>query len=267
MPGYENPQLTVKVNGREINDADVHFGENTGKLDDGGNPSYTYEQYQYRFNIPDDLEMCIRDRDGTVKLSGATFEIYARDGEGWSEEPVETLTITDADAGAVSGFLSADADGTEYKIVETQAPNGYTLDGSLSELEQVVTVYPYHTPDAAAGENSVNCFVFANVETDSITGLGGTIHKQIREAGDGDDETEFTDETVTASESLLVSGYTVEFKLDGYGDGNNEKPVRNLTVTDNDITLQWREQVNDGSTAVSYTHLDVYKRQMQLQEH
>lgn len=192
--------------------------------------------------------------DGTVKLSGATFEIYARDGEGWSEEPVETLTITDADAGAVSGFLSADADGTEYKIVETQAPNGYTLDGSLSELEQVVTVYPYHTPDAAAGENSVNCFVFANVETDSITGLGGTIHKQIREAGDGDDETEFTDETVTASESLLVSGYTVEFKLDGYGDGNNEKPVRNLTVTDNDITLQWLEQVNDGST--EYRNLD-----------
>ncbi len=192
--------------------------------------------------------------DGTVKLSGATFEIYAKDGEGWSEEPVETLTITDANTGAVSGFLSADDEGTEYKIVETQAPNGYTLDDSLSELEQVVTVYPYHTPDAEAGEDSVNCFVFANVETDSITGLGGTIQKQIREAGDGDDETEFTDETVTASESLLVSGYTVEFKLDGYGDGNNEKPVRNLTVTDNDITLQWLEQVNDGST--EYRNLD-----------
>jgi uncharacterized surface anchored protein/protocatechuate 3,4-dioxygenase beta subunit len=187
-------------------------------------------------------------KDGSVMLSGAEFEIYAKDGSGWSDEPVEKLTITDAEKGAVSGFLPADENGTEYKIVETKAPGGYTLDESLSELEQVVTVYPYHTP-AAAEDAKKNCFVFANAKDDSMAGMNGQIHKQIREAGDGDDETEFTEDTVTADESLLISDYTVEFKLDGYADGSNEKPIHDLTVTDNDIRLQWLEQVNSGSTA------------------
>jgi uncharacterized surface anchored protein/protocatechuate 3,4-dioxygenase beta subunit len=188
--------------------------------------------------------------DGTQFLSGAQFEIYAKDGDDWSEDPYfdEPLTITDAANGVVSGFLPADEDGTQYKIVEIKAPDGYTLDESQSELEQEVTVYPYHTP--SSDKDGTNCFVFANAKDDSIVGMDGGIHKQIREAGDGDDETTFTDNTVTAGESLLVSDYTLEYKLDGYAvDGSNEKPIHDLTVIDNDIRLQWLEQINSGSTA------------------
>lgn len=53
-PGYEKPQLTVKVNGQASSE-DMHFGENIGKLHDGRDPSYTQEQYQYRFDLPNGL--------------------------------------------------------------------------------------------------------------------------------------------------------------------------------------------------------------------
>ena len=84
--------------------------------------------------------------DGAQKLSGAEFKIFAQEGTGWSAVPLQTLTITDATNGVVSDFLKAEITGTKYKIVETHAPEGYTLDGEMVELEQIVTVYPYHEP-------------------------------------------------------------------------------------------------------------------------
>ena len=194
---------------------------------------------------------------GVVKLAGAVFEIYAQDSsqpDGWGTEPVQTLTITDDMKGVVSDFLPAAESGTPYKIVEVKAPDGYTLDSGLSETEQIVTVYPYHNPVETANV-SHNCFSFKNRTDDSLTGLKGDIHKQIRETGDGDDETSFTDSTVTANESLLLSAYTLEFKLDGYAGGTNDKAVKNLTVTDNNIGLQYVEKVNDG--AESYKDMTV----------
>lgn len=183
------------------------------------------------------------------KLAGAEFAIYSwNDEQGdWNTAPVQTLTITNANEGVVSGFLPAQKDGTQYKIVETKAPEDYTLDGELSDLEQVVTVYPEHDPDNAL-TGGKNCFVFANRTQDSVKGMNGDIHKQIREAGNSDDETGFKDETVTANESLLISDYTLEYKLDGYGDGSNEKPIEDLTVTDNNIVLYSAKQLNDGTS-------------------
>lgn len=55
LPGYENPQLTVKANGIEVDVANVHFGPNEGLLYDGRTPSFTQDQYQYRFDIPNYL--------------------------------------------------------------------------------------------------------------------------------------------------------------------------------------------------------------------
>lgn len=197
------------------------------------------------------LRILKTNEDGTNKLTGAEFKIYAKDAsqaDGWNREPLQTLTITNASEGVVSDFLPAEAGGTEYKIVETRAPEDYTLDSDLSVTERVVTVYPFHTP-AEAEDDTQNCLVFANKKDDSITGLGGQIHKQIREARADDDETTFTDGPVTAAESLLNSEYHVEFKLDGYADGTNEKPVKDLTVTDNSIGLQYIEKINDGAEA------------------
>lgn len=196
---------------------------------------------------------------GTERLAGAEFEIYAQDStqaDGWSALPVQTLTITDAAQGAVSAFLPAAKEGTRYKIVEVKAPDGYTLDNDFFPLEQEVTVYPKHDPaNVWLGDDENNCFVFKNRTQSSIAGLDAQIHKQIREAGDGDDETAFTDALVTASDSLLNSSYTLEFKLDGYGAGTNEKPIEELTVTDNNITLYYLNQVNSGTS--SYEPLTV----------
>ena len=55
LPGYETPQLTVKVNGQEIDLDKVYFEPNEGNLHDGRKPSYTQQQYQYRFDIPNNL--------------------------------------------------------------------------------------------------------------------------------------------------------------------------------------------------------------------
>ena len=46
LPGYENPQLTVKSNGVE---------QNVPLLENEGTPSYGPDEYQYRFDMPNDL--------------------------------------------------------------------------------------------------------------------------------------------------------------------------------------------------------------------
>ena len=53
--GYENPQLIVKSNGSEVDVSKVYFEENKGELHDGRQPSFSYEEYQYRFDMPNDL--------------------------------------------------------------------------------------------------------------------------------------------------------------------------------------------------------------------
>ena len=81
------------------------------------------------------LRILKTNEDGTNKLTGAEFKIYAKDAsqaDGWNREPLQTLTITNASEGVVSDFLPAEAGGTEYKIVETRAPEDYTLDSDLS---------------------------------------------------------------------------------------------------------------------------------------
>ena len=135
LPGYENPQLTVKVNGREINDADVHFGENTGKLDDGGNPSYTYEQYQYRFNIPDDL--------------GDNVELFlAADPVSYSVEYRNDKNKNDLIAGPETGF-TVEAGHQDTITITSRIPYetepGFTPDGYIvkGDPEQKV----YHSGD------------------------------------------------------------------------------------------------------------------------
>ncbi len=61
----------------------------------------------------------VDDGGATQWLAGAEFAIYSwNDEQGdWNTAPVQTLTITNANEGVVSGFLPAQKDGTQYKIV------------------------------------------------------------------------------------------------------------------------------------------------------
>lgn len=54
LPGYQKPELVLKVNG-QVSATNVHFEENKGLLYDGRKPSYRYDEYQYRFDLPNDL--------------------------------------------------------------------------------------------------------------------------------------------------------------------------------------------------------------------
>ena len=52
LPGYTNPTITVLANGVETG---LQVEENRGKLSDGRNPSFSYEEYNWRFDIPNNL--------------------------------------------------------------------------------------------------------------------------------------------------------------------------------------------------------------------
>lgn len=124
--GYENPQLVVKVNG-VVSDANVHFEENSGPLYDGRDPSFTQEEYRYRFDLPNDLG------DNVELFLTATpinYSVaYQNDknnndliGEiesGFTVEPgnKDTITITSR---------------TPYETVAGYSPDGYVLKGDTS---------------------------------------------------------------------------------------------------------------------------------------
>ena len=185
--------------------------------------------------------------DGTAALAGAVFDIYAHtpDGTGWETKPIDTVTVDSAN-GTLSDLLPAEANGTEYKVVEIKAPDDYTLDASLATLEQVVKVYPIHTPVTVEAGDQDNVITFANIAVDDITGLLNTIHKGVKEIGAADDETDVYKDSVTASDSLLEGDYQVQFKVDGYADGQNEVGASSFSITDNNIQMYY--QTSDGNT-------------------
>lgn len=194
------------------------------------------------------------DQNGQL-LDGAVFAVYAKDSEGnWKAEPEQTQMVT-AGGVAISKLLPAAAGGTEYKVVEIQAPSGYTKDESLAPLEKIVTVYPLHNP--AAGQNSdKNVVTFENILISGAAGMNGKIDKAVQEVGVDADEVGFADgssprTTAHAAQSLLKSDYEVQFKLYGYAGGSNEIGADSFTVTDNDITLWSGEAPNLEPVALS----------------
>lgn len=124
--GYENPQLVVKVNG-VVSDANVHFEENSGPLYDGRPQSFTHEEYQYRFDLPNDLGDNI---ELFLTATPINYSVaYQNDknnndliGEiesGFTVEPgnKDTITITSR---------------TPYETVADYSPDGYVLKGDTS---------------------------------------------------------------------------------------------------------------------------------------
>ena len=181
------------------------------------------------------------------RLSGAVFDIYERDSDGnWKTKPADTVTVSEN--GGYSKLLPAKYGGTEYKVVETKAPSGYTLDSTLSKLEKVVTVYPLHQP--AAGKNDdKNIVTFKNRRLDAIGSFHSGIEKKVRKAG-GD-----WSDSVEADKSLLEDECTVDFLVNGYADGKNDIGASKFTVTDNQIVMQKRTDAG-GSAAPSYDTIE-----------
>lgn len=189
------------------------------------------------------------DENGNTPLSGAVFEIYAqRKGGGWENQPVDTVTV--AETGSYSSLLPADDAGTKYKVVETKAPSGYTLDSTLSELEKIVTVYPLHKPEKGKEENK-NVVTFLNRKLDTVSGFASGVKKQVRKAG----TSVWTGDAVS-EKSLLESDYTAEFLVNGYADGRNDIGASKFTVTDHDIVMEKKSGEQGKYEAITATEKD-----------
>ena len=186
------------------------------------------------------------DKDGNI-LAGAEFKIYKKSGDTWVDTQM-TVTTTDSADGTLSGLLKADAKGTTYKVVEVKAPAGYTLDDRFYDLEQMVTVWPNHVPEA-----DVNLVAFTNKKADEVQGFQAKIEKEISD----DDEGYKKDAPVTSGQSLMEEGYDypVNFKVDGYADGSNEVGASEFVVTDNDIKLYSKATKEMAGT--DYKEMDV----------
>jgi hypothetical protein len=162
LPGYEDPELTVKING-SVSDAEMYFGKNKGQLHNGKPSSFTQEQYQYRFDLPNDLGDNVE-----VFLEAAPIEYtveYRNDkneddpiGQPESGYTVEagnkdTITITSL---------------TPYETVKGYSPDGYIVEG---DPEKKV----YHSGDtvpvqdvAAQAKNGTITFVPNWVPTEEL---------------------------------------------------------------------------------------------------
>jgi uncharacterized surface anchored protein len=182
------------------------------------------------------------------RLSGAVFAIYAKDERGaWESKPLDTVTV--AETGSYSNLLPAKETGTEYKVVEIKAPSGYTLDSTLSTLEQIITVYPLHQP--TEGVDTQNIVTFTNRKTETVNSFSSEVKKQVRQAG-----TSTWSDSATAEKSLLVSDYTAEFLVNQYGNGKNDIGASKFTVTDNNIVLEKKSSGQDKYEAIANTEND-----------
>ncbi|MDL2289667.1 hypothetical protein LJB83_02770, partial [Clostridia bacterium OttesenSCG-928-F22] len=152
-------------------------------------------------------------------LAGAEFDVYTIGGQ-----KVNTSKITTDGTGyGFSELLpAAQGTGTKYFVVETKAPNGYTLDERVNPIKQEVMVYPFHDP-----ANTENLVVFVNTKTTELKGFATTINKGI-----------VKDST---TDSLLMKPFTTDFTLRDYAKGDNTIPMDTFAVTDAAINMYYYE--------------------------
>lgn len=192
------------------------------------------------------------DGDMGNPLTGAIFKVYGKDGDGNYTREVDSVEVTRGDGLVKTGLLSAAKSGTTYLVKEVKAPDQYTLDDTYFPTEQEVTVYPFFEPVVSGTSN------FAAFQNKKITKDMGNFVSSIAKSIDDEDETTPSTQ-VQAEHSLMFEDYTVNFTLSGYADGANILGAREFTVTDNRVTLQYLQNLNDGSQV--YTDLPQVNRE------
>lgn len=213
------------------------------------------------------LRILKRGETDAEKLTGAVFEIYEKKADGtWAETPIDTVTVGQTE-GTLSKLLPASPAGIDYLVKEIKAPDGYSLDDTLDgyPLKQEVKVYPYHTPTSVQTDN---VYISRNKKISSVGGFTAGINKSIREnpQDTSADEVDYAEKT-TASESLLLKDYTVDYKIDGFTDGKNEVGAKTFVITDNDLSFWYYDkggvpQKLDISTPGS--HVDYQMNSLQI---
>ena len=158
LPGYENPQLIVKVNG-VVSDRDMYLEENIGNLHDGRPQSLPTEDYAYRFDLPnnlgDNIELFLsadpieysveyrndKNNDDLIGDPESGFTVV--------EGKQDTITITsrtpyDTVAGfTADGYVVEGGDGTVYhagQVVKVEDVAAYAYNGTITFVPNWVEV-------------------------------------------------------------------------------------------------------------------------------
>lgn len=127
-PGYEKPQLTVKVNG-QVSEAEMNFEKNIGNLHDGREPSYTQEQYQYRFDLPNGLGDNI---ELFLTATPITYSVEYRNDRNNNDligEPETGFTVVEGNKDTIT-ITSR----TPYETVKGYSPDGYVVRGTSAPV-------------------------------------------------------------------------------------------------------------------------------------
>ena len=186
----------------------------------------------------------------------AQFAIYAEDDTNL-KTPLCTVSV-DQQGYAKTSLLEGEK---YYWVVETKAPNGYTLDNRLLPNKKLVYVTGDQNPDvnfSAMSKTATTGYedgvIFQNRTPSTVFGTNASIQKLVRLAGG----TEFADDFVASTDSLMFKDVTAEFKITNLTSANrrNEIPFEEFVVTDQ--TLMFMDKNGTEITALANPTSDDY---------
>ena len=196
-PGYENPRLTVKVNG-QVSEADMHFGENSGNLHDGREPSYTQKQYQYRFDLPNGLGDNI---ELFLTATPITYSVEYRNDKNNNDligEPEKGFTVVEGnkDTITITGR-------TPYEVVGF-VPDGYKIKNDTSNKVYRAGETVKVSEIAGLAQSNTIIFVPNWLPVEEAEERQITIHLYIEDPTNGDQiEADSYPRTVGSGEALF----------------------------------------------------------------
>ncbi len=168
------------------------------------------------------------------KLEGAEFKVYQLGAGDTQGQQVGGVITIDENGVGVSDLLPAASTGTKYWVVETKAPDGYSLDERYYLTQKIVTVLPVQELSKIETLGVENNVSFTNKSKTDIIMFNTDILKTITKD--------------TADKSLLEEPFTTSFTLRGYAEGENELAATQLVVTDQDIKMQYQDANKDYQT-------------------
>lgn len=265
-PGVYTIKETSEITGYVKNDyyyeVVVEANQNTTKTyvpNQSDDPSYKNDGNIYNISDSGRIVVFKKDKKDNKALANALFGVYEL-GDNVSKGKLVSTIKTDANGYGVSGLIPADAaNGTNYIVTETQAPDGYTLDEQYGMIETIVTVKPLQNSEviisnAKANSQTSNFATFTNTRKDNYKESEFSVNKGIASVSGSTDingvisalyQNQYDPLVTSVSEdstrSLLESNLSATFKIYGYASGNNKIDTESVTVTDENIQMQYLE--------------------------